>query len=64
LKKRLPIGWSTSVETLKREFCHSNKMPKFVNFDEFALQKALYILEKMDTIQFRHQGKSVFRSGL
>lgn len=58
LKRRLPIGWSTSYQTLRREFVDSNK------YSQNALDKALYILEKHDTIQLRHQGQNIYRSGV
>lgn len=57
LRRRLPIGWSTSVQTLRREFVEGK------NFSPEGLDHALYVLEKHDTIQMRNQGKSVFRSG-
>ncbi|KAG0653822.1 minichromosome maintenance protein 5 [Maudiozyma exigua] len=58
LKRRLPIGWSTSIQTLRREFVESNR------FSQPALDKALYALEKHDTIQLRHQGQNVYRSSI
>ncbi|EDO15855.1 hypothetical protein Kpol_1009p1 [Vanderwaltozyma polyspora DSM 70294] len=58
LKRRLPIGWSTSYQTLKREFVDSNK------YSQAALDKALYVLEKHETIQLRYQGQNIYRSGV
>ncbi|CCD26767.1 MCM DNA helicase complex subunit MCM5 NDAI_0I01980 [Naumovozyma dairenensis CBS 421] len=58
LKRRLPIGWSTSYQTLRREFVDSNK------FSQAALDKALYALEKHETVQLRHQGQNIYRSGV
>ncbi|SMN21268.1 similar to Saccharomyces cerevisiae YLR274W MCM5 Component of the hexameric MCM complex [Maudiozyma saulgeensis] len=58
LKRRLPIGWSTSYQTLRREFVDSNR------FSQPALDKALYALEKHETIQLRHQGQNVYRSSI
>lgn len=58
LKRRLPIGWSTSYQTLRREFVDPHR------FSQAALDKALYALEKHDTIQFRHQGQNIYRSGV
>lgn len=57
LKRRLPIGWSTSYQTLRREFVDSNR------FSQGALDKALYVLEKHDTIQLRYQGQNIYRCG-
>ncbi|KAK9474798.1 MCM2/3/5 family-domain-containing protein [Dipodascopsis tothii] len=58
LKQRLPIGWSTSYQTLVREFVTGK------GYSQNALQKALMVLERRDTIQFRHQRSNVYRSGV
>ena len=58
LKRRLPIGWSTSYQTLRREFVDSGR------FSQPALDKSLYALEKHDTIQLRHQGQNIYRSNI
>ncbi|KAK9454462.1 MCM2/3/5 family-domain-containing protein [Dipodascopsis uninucleata] len=58
LKRRLPIGWSTSYRTLVREFVTGK------GYSQHALDKALLILERRDTIQFRHQRSNVYRSGV
>lgn len=58
LKRRLPIGWSTSYATLLREFV-SNK-----GFAKHELDRTLNIMERRDTIQFRHQRQNVYRSGV
>lgn len=55
LKRRLPIGWSTSYQTLKTEFVDSKK------FSQIALDKSLYALEKHGTIQRRFHGQNVYR---
>lgn len=57
LKRRLPIGWSTSYFTLTKEFVDGK------NYSKDGLDNALYVLEKHETIQFRNQGKTIFRSG-
>jgi DNA replication licensing factor MCM5 len=57
LKKRLPIGWSTSLATLKREICEAK------GYSEQALNRALVILQRRDTIAIRGQGSQVYRSG-
>ncbi|CAN6673730.1 minichromosome maintenance protein 5 [Trichomonascus vanleenenianus] len=59
LKRRLPIGWSTSYQTLLREFVHGGK-----GYQKHSLDKALMILERRETIQFRHQRSNIFRSGV
>ncbi|QSL64952.1 hypothetical protein MERGE_002256 [Pneumocystis wakefieldiae] len=58
LRKRLPIGWSTSYATLTREFINGK------GYSLYALQKALYIMERRETIQLRNQGASVYRIGV
>lgn len=58
LKRRLPIGWSTSYKTLQREFVTNKKLP------QYALDKALYLLERHESIQLRHQGQNIYRSGV
>ncbi|KAI9047368.1 hypothetical protein LZ554_008815 [Drepanopeziza brunnea f. sp. 'monogermtubi'] len=57
LKKRLPIGWSTSLSTLKRELCDGK------GYSEQALQRAITILQRRDTVTIRGQGSQVYRSG-
>ncbi|CEP64211.1 MCM DNA helicase complex subunit MCM5 LALA0_S10e05006g [Lachancea lanzarotensis] len=57
LKRRLPVGWSTSYQTLRREFCEQK------NHSAPALDRALYILERHGTIQLRYQGQNIYRSG-
>ncbi|KAK8034470.1 DNA replication licensing factor mcm5 [Apiospora rasikravindrae] len=57
LKRRLPIGWSTSVATLRREMVEGK------GFSEQALNRALMILQRRDTIMFRNQGAQVYRNG-
>lgn len=56
LKRRLPVGWSTSYSTLIRELV--NKGPQF---SKLALDSALYVMERRETIQFRFQRQNIFR---
>ncbi|KAG4301245.1 hypothetical protein PCANB_002492 [Pneumocystis canis] len=58
LRKRLPIGWSTSYATLTKEFINGK------GYSLYALQKALYIMERRETIQLRNQGASIYRIGI
>ncbi|VVT46598.1 uncharacterized protein SAPINGB_P001293 [Magnusiomyces paraingens] len=58
LKRRLPIGWSTSYQRLLNEFVQSGR------YQQNALDRALLMLERRETIQFRHQRKQIFRSGI
>lgn len=57
LKKRLPIGWSTSLATLRREIVEGK------GYSEQALNRALVVLQRRDTIAIRGQGSQVYRSG-
>lgn len=58
LRRRLPIGWTTSLATLKREFVDSK------GYSEQALNRALVVMQRRDTIQIRHGGAQVHRSGV
>lgn len=55
IRKRLPIGWSTSFQTLLREFVHRKQ------YNETAFFRALSILEQRGSVQFRHQRTNVIR---
>lgn len=57
LKRRLPIGWSTSLATLRREMVEGK------GFSEQALNRTLMIMQRRDTIMFRNQGAQVYRNG-
>ncbi|KAM7204208.1 MCM2/3/5 family domain containing protein [Rhypophila sp. PSN 637] len=57
LKRRLPIGWSTSLATLRREMVEGK------GYSESALNRALMILQRRDTIMLRNQGAQVYRNG-
>ena len=57
LRRRLPIGWSTSYAVLIREFVNGK------GYSASALGKALQVMEQRDSIQRRMQGQQIFRSG-
>lgn len=57
LKKRLPIGWTTSLATLRRDLVEGK------GYSEQALSRALTILQRRDTITIRQQGSQVYRNG-
>lgn len=57
LKRRLPIGWSTSLATLRREMVEGK------GYSEQGLNRALMVLQRRDTIMFRNQGSQVYRNG-
>jgi DNA replication licensing factor MCM5 len=58
LKRRLPIGWSTSLATLRREFVEGK------NYTEQALNRALVVLQRRDTVQIRSGGSQIYRNGV
>ena len=58
LKRRLPIGWSTSYSSLTREFVSGQ------GYSQHALEKCLYVLEKREVIRFGGQKKVVHRTGV
>ena len=58
IRRRLPIGWSTSLANIKREFVDGR------GYSEQALNRSLLILQRRDTIQIRHGGSQIYRSGV
>jgi DNA replication licensing factor MCM5 len=58
LKRRLPIGWSTSLGTLRREFVTGK------GYSEAALARALHVLQRRESVQMRSGGSLVYRSGV
>ncbi|KAH0171316.1 MCM-domain-containing protein, partial [Aureobasidium melanogenum] len=58
LRRRLPIGYTASLATLRREFVDRK------NFSEQALNRAIWALQKRDSIQLRKGGGQVYRSGV
>lgn len=58
LKRRLPIGWSTSLATLRREFVDGR------GYTEQALNRALIVLSRRDTVRIRAGGSQVYRHGV
>ena len=57
LRRRLPVGWSTSLATLKRELVEGR------GWSEQALSRALVVLQRRETVQIRNGGSQVYRSG-
>ena len=53
LRRRLPIGWSTSYQSLVREFVTQQ------GYSSHALERTLYILEKKEVIRFSGQVSDV-----
>ncbi|KAL9617632.1 MAG: hypothetical protein Q9160_007598 [Pyrenula sp. 1 TL-2023] len=58
LRKRLPLGWSTSLATLRREFVTGR------GYSEQALNRALVVLQRRETVQIRQGGTQIYRSGV
>jgi len=58
LRKRLPIGWSTSLAGLRSEFVERK------GYSESGLNRALYALQRRESVQFRRGGAQVYRSGV
>jgi DNA replication licensing factor MCM5 len=58
LRRRLPIGWSTSLGTLRREFVDGR------GYSQMALDRALHVLVRRETVQMRSGGSQVYRSGV
>ncbi|KAI5299519.1 hypothetical protein KEM56_003177 [Ascosphaera pollenicola] len=57
LRRRLPIGWSTSLATLTRDFVTGR------GYSEQALNRALIVLQRRETIQIRNGGAQIYRRG-
>ena len=57
LRRRLPIGWSTSLATLRRELVDGR------GYSEQSLNRALVMLQRRETVQIRNGGSQVHRSG-
>jgi hypothetical protein len=55
LKRRLPIGWSTSYQSLVREFVGQQ------GYTQHALERCLFVMEKREVIRFSGQKKVVVR---
>ncbi len=55
LRRRLPVGWSTSYQSLVREFVNNQ------GYSSHALERTLFLLEKREVIRFSGQKKVVHR---
>ncbi|EFQ27990.1 MCM2/3/5 family protein [Colletotrichum graminicola] len=58
LKRRLAVGWGTSLASLRREMCEQK------GYSEQALNRTLMIMQRRDTIMFRNQGAQVYRNAI
>lgn len=57
IRRRLPIGWSTSYASLVKEFVQQQ------GYSSHALERTLYILDKREVIRFTGQKRTVQRVG-
>ncbi|KAF8649862.1 hypothetical protein AX16_005624 [Volvariella volvacea WC 439] len=58
LLRRLPVGWSTSYQSLVKEFVTQQ------GYSSHALERTLFILEKREIVRFSGQKKVVHRVGV
>jgi len=58
LRRRLPVGFTASLATLRRDFVENK------GYSEQALNRALQVLVRRETVQFRRGGAVVHRSGI
>lgn len=58
IRRRLPIGWSTSSGKLRNEFVEMQ------GYTQHALDRTLWVLEKRDVVRFSNQRKTVTRTGV
>ncbi len=55
---RLPMGYTSSLATLRREFVERK------GYSESALNRALQVMSRKESVQFRRGGALVHRSGV
>jgi DNA replication licensing factor MCM5 len=55
VRRRLPVGWSTSYQSLVKEFVTQQ------GYSSHALERTLFVLEKREIIRFSGQKKVVHR---
>lgn len=58
IRRRLPVGWSTSYQSLVREFVTQQ------GYSNHSLERTLFVLEKREIIRFSSQKKVVHRVGV
>ncbi|EAU93404.1 ATP dependent DNA helicase [Coprinopsis cinerea okayama7 len=58
IRRRLPVGWSTSYQSLVKEFVNQQ------GYSGHALERTLFVLEKREIIRFSNQKKVVHRIGV
>ncbi|KAF1346139.1 DNA replication licensing factor MCM5 [Delphinella strobiligena] len=58
IRRRLPIGWSATVKQLRQDFVDKK------GYSEQALNRAIWALQKRESVQLRRGGNQVYRSGV
>lgn len=58
IRRRLPIGYTASIAQLRRDFVDTK------GYSEQALNRALWALQKRESIQLRRGGAQVYRNGV
>ena len=57
IRRRLPIGWSTSYASLVREFVTQQ------GYSQHSLERTLMVLDRREVIRFSNQRKTLHRIG-
>jgi len=58
VRRRLPVGWSTSYQSLVKEFVTQQ------GYSSHALERTLFVMEKREIVRFSNQKKVVHRTGV
>ncbi|TFY60482.1 hypothetical protein EVG20_g7401 [Dentipellis fragilis] len=58
IRRRLPVGWSTSYQSLVKEFVQQQ------GYSSHALERTLFVMEKREIVRFSGQKKVVHRVGV
>ena len=58
LRRRLPVGWRVSYQSLVKEFVNQQ------GYSLHGLERTLFVLEKREVIKFTGQKKIVHRIGV
>ena len=52
IRRRLPIGWSTSYQSLVKEFVNQQ------GYSSHALERTLFVMEKREILRFSNQASA------
>jgi len=52
VRRRLPIGWSTSYQSLVKEFVNQQ------GYSSHALERTLFVMEKREILRFSNQASA------